>query len=100
MANFRDPVIKVQRKRKIAGICPPGYHWVKEHYASGKFGFRIKWVPGHCAKDGTPHEIEVTRIEKRTKYKLPLVDLERITVEGPIDNGVKTESHDSDNKIK
>jgi hypothetical protein len=70
MAEFRGHVRKVERKRKIPRICPPGKHWVEGHYASGKSGFSIRWVQGHCEKDGTPPEMQVTRIETNNKYNI------------------------------
>lgn len=93
MANFRDNVSRGQRKRKISGICPPGYHWVREHYASGKFGFRIKWVPGHCAKNGTPPEMQVTRVERSNKVNfLNIYKSGYKIVKEPLNNNHEEES--------
>ena len=97
MAEFRYHKRIVERKRKIPGICPPGHHWVKGHYASGKYGFTIKWVQAHCAKDGTPHEMQVTKIETNNKFKiLNIYERDTKIVKEPLNVNPeeKTKSHD------
>ena len=97
MAEFRYHKRNVERKRKIPGICPPGKHWVEGYYASSKYGFRIKWVSGHCAKNGTPHEMQVTRIETNNKYKfLNIYERDTKIVKEPlnVDMEEETKNHD------
>lgn len=76
--------------------CEQEYHWVSGHYKTRKFGFGMIYVKGYCAKDGDVSGMKITERKTKMKIKLPIIDIERINTEKPLEGEEQNDNQEGD----